>query len=410
MYNYKIVADKINNTGGYGLFKAKAVTIHHSGVVTDGAYNVLERLRSYSRAHQGKFPYHFYIPRDFEGGEYNNDILITQWLNQWTVHNTNWDGNRNCLAVCLEGNFEVQQPTKTQLLKLKQLLDDLASKRFQIELGFIRDFEAVNPKDNTTMITFSGVTVPMLHYHNEVAQVVNGVKQATACCGKNLIPYVVEYRDKAGDVDWDGKREKKAVPTTTATETARIKELENEIASLRSQIEEISAKRDEFANRAKVLSEQALASELYIKQIESIAKSKDAEINALQAKIAFRETEIEKILKENTDLRDALLEEKSKQQKVVEFYDQVVKFLSLAKSFLLLQFDKLPRVVKYNIPVVLTALAAALSVPELQDLVFSIAGYQIGVQTIVALLKGAVREIKDNTELGAQRIDSKDLL
>ncbi len=195
-YEYKIIVNEIpGNTGGYGPLKAKCLTIHHTAVLTQQPYNILQRLAVFTKYHDGKLPYHFYIPYDDGQDPY---IYVTNWLNQFLIHCSNWEGNRSCLSCVLEGNFEVQTPTKTQLAKLKQLLDDLSNDTLENDLGYIDTFRAVNPKDNKTLYTFSNVQVYNLHYHNEIAE--KGHK--TACCGKNLIPYIIEYREKAGNVTW----------------------------------------------------------------------------------------------------------------------------------------------------------------------------------------------------------------
>ena len=211
-FRYEVIADKIaGNQGGYGSLTAKAITIHHTGVETVAPYDIMNRLAVYTRGHDGHFPYQFYIPMDDGDGslEQGEDVIyVTNWLNQFVIHNANWDGNRNCLSGVLEGNFQVQKPTELQLAKLKQLLDDLSIDYLENVDGYIDSFKQVNPKDNQTVYTFSGVRVNSLHYHNEVAQPGNG----TACCGTNLIPYVVDYRSKAGNVNWGLIQETPRVP------------------------------------------------------------------------------------------------------------------------------------------------------------------------------------------------------
>jgi len=270
-YEYSVIADKIDNKGGFQPLKAKAVTIHHTAVVTEGEYSVVERVKGYTRSHGGSMPYHFYIPRNED-----NNIYVTQWLNQAVVHNTNWDGNRNCLSVCVEGNFDKQTPSKTQLAKLKQLLDDLSSDYLENQLGYIEAFREVNPQNNITDYVFSGEKVKNLHYHNEVAQTVEDVKQATKCCGVNLIPYVLDYRDKAGKVSW----------LITEKEQKMIDELTNKNKEL------------EATNRS--LKDELTA-------IEKIISDKDGVINIVKTDMEVLKNNFSRLQLENKELNDKII-------------------------------------------------------------------------------------------------------
>lgn len=193
-FEYRVVINDIPNKFGRGIFPhlPHAVTIHHAGVaVTDDNYNVITRIAAYSNGHDGYMPYHIIIPHDN-----SNDILVTQFLNQYTWHNSNGLGNLDAIAVCVDGNFETQKPTKIQLRKLKQLLDDIQNNWFSNNGWFSFD-KNIFPQNANVKFTYTkGKTVPALHWHNEITE------NSTDCCGKYLIPYIKEYREKSGNVGW----------------------------------------------------------------------------------------------------------------------------------------------------------------------------------------------------------------
>ena len=193
-FQYKIIADKIGNKGGYGRMQPHAITTHHSAVVRKTTDDPVQIAKTYCSWHKGHMPYHFFIP-------YNDDnfIYVTQWLKSYVWHNSNYSANKDTIAVVLDGYFHggKQTPRKSQLLKYKQLLDDLSSNWFSNQ-GWTDFDKGINPKDNTTNKVYKQKTVKISHYHNEVAQ----PGHATACCGTALIPYVLEYRNNSGNVNW----------------------------------------------------------------------------------------------------------------------------------------------------------------------------------------------------------------
>lgn len=205
-FDYKVVIGEIGTRGGNAMTPI-AVTVHHTAVETYGGYDIIGRLRQYVSYHGGQMPYHMYIP----AGDDDN-IYVTQYLNNATIHNANSTGNARCLAICIEGNFMIQQPTDKQLQKLRQLLDDIRTGWFpnsgwvlpQINLG------DTSVLDFTVSSAWETIKVPRLHYHNEIAQkryphpTLPGawLSAATSCSGMNLIPYVLDYRNNAGNVTW----------------------------------------------------------------------------------------------------------------------------------------------------------------------------------------------------------------
>lgn len=211
-FKYEVVAGDIGNRGGRGqMTKPHSVTIHHMG--TNGSSNPLSIIRSATAYKGGYMPYHFVVP-------FTNDdvIYVTQWLNQYTYHNSNYDANRDSIAICLDGNFETQKPRDKQLQKLYQILSDIESKWF-FSNGWIAFDSHIDLKKK---YIYSGVQVKGLHYHNQVAQPGN----ATACCGKNLKPYVEGY--------FNQKPEEPIDPC--ANVRAKNKELEKTVMTQREQL------------------------------------------------------------------------------------------------------------------------------------------------------------------------------
>jgi hypothetical protein len=96
-------------------------------------------------------------------------------FNITTWHAGNLPVNNHSIAVCLDGNFEVQQPTREQFESLKQLLDWLSTQH--------PEFPAVQGDVSA---------------HSEVIDHTY-FPGGTACCGANLRPYVIEYRTTGGN-------------------------------------------------------------------------------------------------------------------------------------------------------------------------------------------------------------------
>lgn len=220
-FEYSVIITSITNKGGRGVFPSlpKNITIHHSAVAKGNNYNAIARANSYSNYKGGYMPYHIFIPADD-----SNLIYITQYLNQYTWHNSNGYGNLASIACVVDGNFEIEQPSEIQLAKLKQLCDDIADNYFSNNGWFAFD-KYINPKDNKTYNTYAGKTVLPLHWHNEIAEAGHG----TSCCGKNLMPYVSEYRNKQGDVKW-GVKEEPPAPVDWRSEAEDLGEVVSMVA------------------------------------------------------------------------------------------------------------------------------------------------------------------------------------
>lgn len=269
-FNYKVVASLWGTGGLIANSKFTSVTIHHSAVKSSvNNYSSERRAKTYAQYHRKKgnkgIAYHIFIGRDN-----TNDIYITNFLTGHTWHNSNFEGNKQALAILVDGNFEVEKPSEMQLKKLRQLLDDLSSNWFTNNKWY--SFETrINPKSHLKR-KYSGITVFNCHWHNEVAQKGN----ATACCGNNLETYIKDYRYKKGQVTWGVDKPKP--PTNLKPcqkELDKIQDLELEIKELELEIENLKGLNLNLENETKELTTQ-------LKESNEIIKTQDGIINTLR--------------------------------------------------------------------------------------------------------------------------------
>lgn len=155
----------------------KVITVHHTASRTTGTNEA--KLTALMNTHVGQdwpgLAYHFVITQDGKIYQINNFADVT-WHDS-----INWDS----IGVALVGYFydpHNEEPTQAQLASLKALLDDLSTNHPEFPAG------AAN-----------------VYGHKE--------RSSTACPG-TLLPKVIEYRTKLGDVSWGG-----AVPVPVPTPT-----------------------------------------------------------------------------------------------------------------------------------------------------------------------------------------------
>lgn len=144
------------------------LTVHHDAIPNNGRLTDNEVLTNIMNAHVSRgYPgasYHFWISKKGNIHQLNNYTDLT-WHDSV---------NRDSLGICLNGYFHPnynEHPTTEQLKALDFLLDELCTKHPE----FPADHDDVRG-------------------HRE--------RSATACPGQYLYPYVVEYREKKGAVDW----------------------------------------------------------------------------------------------------------------------------------------------------------------------------------------------------------------
>lgn len=147
----------------------KVFSIHHDAIPHDNR-SADEILNQIYNTHKDKgWPgasYHYYIHRDGTVYQLNKHEWVT-WID-----GVNWDA----IGIVLNGYFHPDfnnKPTTAQLVALKELLDELSTQHPEFPAG----------KDD-------------VYGHRE--------RSATACPGDNFFPYVKEYREKNGNVNWGG--------------------------------------------------------------------------------------------------------------------------------------------------------------------------------------------------------------
>jgi N-acetyl-anhydromuramyl-L-alanine amidase AmpD len=137
------------------------IAVHHTGAWHNASNSDDEAMQASFNVHvntngwQG-LSYHFYIPKSGNVYQINDYTDIT-----WTDTK-----NRNALAIVLDGNFVEggDKPSYEQLASLENLLDQLSQEHPEFPAG----------QSNVL-------------FHGEII--------ATECCGKNLKPHVINYRN-----------------------------------------------------------------------------------------------------------------------------------------------------------------------------------------------------------------------
>lgn len=151
------------SNGNLYLNKVNLLVVHHEAVYMPKSYNTLNRIVADAKYQItkgfGHYAYHYTI--DNVG-----DIYLCVPETEINYHAGNLPVNKNSLSVVLQGNMEVQSPTKAQEKALTDLCAYLFTKRPDI------------PK-----LVKSG-----LKMHKEVRKV------GTACPGRYLAPLVIKIR------------------------------------------------------------------------------------------------------------------------------------------------------------------------------------------------------------------------
>ena len=171
------------------------IVVHHSAYRQDNQTDDA-RMRAMQGWHQNKdwgqnefgagLMYHFFVSKT--GIVYQvNDLDDLTW--------TDFD-NYSSLSVILDGSFEREKPTVEQLQSLEWLLNELSFNRPQFPASQA-DVKA----------------------HSEVQATINN--GGTQCCGHNLLPYVVEYRN-TGKITIPVVNQPLKVEPVSKTETALV--------------------------------------------------------------------------------------------------------------------------------------------------------------------------------------------
>ena len=144
------------------------LTIHHDAIPNNGRFTDEEVLTNIMKEHVSRgwagASYHFWVSKGGNIYQLNNYVDVT-----WH------DGvNYDSLGICFNGYFHPnynEKPTEKQLQAFRWLLNHLCTEHPE----FPADFDDIRG-------------------HRE--------RKATACPGSLFFPYVVEYREKEGNVSW----------------------------------------------------------------------------------------------------------------------------------------------------------------------------------------------------------------
>lgn len=138
--------------------KIALLVVHHDAMfVPARGYNTMERIKTEAKFHVANgwnhISYHYQI---------DNLGDVYQCLPETEVgyHAGNYPVNLKSIAVCLHGNFEVQEPTKKQLAALKEFITWITTKRPDLPL----------------------IVKGTVKGHRDI--------KATACPGKNVYKYL----------------------------------------------------------------------------------------------------------------------------------------------------------------------------------------------------------------------------
>lgn len=149
--------------GKLDLKKVNTLVVHHEAVYMPKSYNTLDRILADAKYQTAKglshYAYHYTI--DNVG-----DVYLCVPEDEINYHAGNLAVNKNSLAVVVQGNMEIQSPTKAQEKALTDLCAYLFTKR----------------PDMPKLVKSS------LKMHSEVR--LNG----TACPGRFLKPLVIKLR------------------------------------------------------------------------------------------------------------------------------------------------------------------------------------------------------------------------
>jgi len=298
------------------------ITVHHSAIPHGNYSNNEDLLKFIQGIHEGHgwpgLAYHFVIAED-------GTIFQTNDFKDVTWHDTqNWDS----VGVLVNGYFHPDvndKPTKQQLASLDWLLDNLCTQHPEF------------PADHDDVLA-----------HRE--------RSATACPGDGLYPYVVEYREKNGSVEW-GNPEEDDGSMVGGDEPQDCSEVKEELVDMRTSRDkwkrmhkeleekhekEIKERNEDYERLQKTNADQTLTitnlqqdnarlSELYGKSVLSEEKVKEERDAILEVKRSLEST-VETLKAHIKSLEEDLKAEKSKVKKKIMTFTWWERFTSLFRK------------------------------------------------------------------------------
>jgi cell division protein FtsN len=153
-----------------------SISVHHDASFRPHDYDSVARYHAEAAEHYTRLgpglQYHYKID--------NTGVIFKIRPHEVWTYTVGTAENVTCLAICLDGNFENQEPTKEQFEALYQLIKNLCTEH--------PEFPA---------------TWPDVRSHNDYS--------STACCGANLRGHILPIQDEAsaqaqllnqGTYDW----------------------------------------------------------------------------------------------------------------------------------------------------------------------------------------------------------------
>lgn len=263
----------------------KVITVHHDAIPHQVNKNDEDLLDQIMRTHQGHgwpgMAYHFWIGKTGKVYQVNDFTEIT-WHDKI---------NDDSVAVCLNGYFHPDyndKPTRQQLESLRLLLDELCTKHPEF------------PADQDDVWG-----------HGERPN------NATSCPGNNLLPYVMEYRNRNGQVNWDNgqtsdcekqleemresrNRWKEDYAKLEESSSLAISDRNKDIERLQATLAETTSAHTEATRKLNVIITKL---EDRITDLEGQLIAKDKQLKTSAQHIAEKDLEI-KVLKERLEALD----------------------------------------------------------------------------------------------------------
>lgn len=124
--------------------KANKIVIHHS--VTPRDLDLMKSVKSFDQNHKDRIwsplsklwrhvTYHFVI-------WWNGDHIQCRDIDEAWRHASNMTVNNSSIAICMTGNFDQEEPTEAQLLKLKKIVEYVQWELGPMTIHFHREFAA----------------------------------------------------------------------------------------------------------------------------------------------------------------------------------------------------------------------------------------------------------------------------
>lgn len=162
------ISKQLPAAGSNGIRKLSEIrfaVVHHEGVLAADVYDHVSRYKTEANFHINKgwkrLGYHFKVAR-------NGSVYQTNPLEEIAFHAGNSTLIRSSFGICVDGDFTKQQPSGAQYDALRELLDELTTRR----------------PDIPWLLRTS------IRYHREV----RFPPWSTACPGPPLIEFVKGYR------------------------------------------------------------------------------------------------------------------------------------------------------------------------------------------------------------------------